>query len=115
MTKNQAPPLSKSRRAGNLLFLSGQLARGADGAIVDGDIRIQTRQVLANIEAVLAGEGATLADVVKVTAWITDLSDMEGFNEVYRAVMPEPFPARSTVFCELAAGKVEIEVLAVLE
>lgn len=115
MTKNQASPLSKVRRVGNLLFLSGQLARGADGMIVEGDIKIQTRQVLANIEAVLESEGATLADVVKVTAWITHPSYMEGFNEVYRSTMPEPFPARSTVICELVAGKVEVEVLAVVE
>lgn len=114
MTAASGPPLSKARRAGNLLFLSGQLPRGPDGAIVDGDIRVQTRQALANIEAVLAAEGATLGDVVKVTAWVTDASHVAGFNEVYRSVFAEPFPARSTVISGLVAGDVEIEAIAVL-
>jgi 2-iminobutanoate/2-iminopropanoate deaminase len=107
-----APPLSKVRRAGNLLFLSGQLARGADGAIVEGDIRVQTRQAIANLEAVLESQGASLQDVVKVTAWLTDPEDMAGFNEAYRSAFPSPFPARSTVICGLVAGNVEIEAIA---
>lgn len=106
------PPLSKTRRAGNLLFVSGQLPRGADGAIVAGDIIVQTRQALANLEAALAGAGASLTDVVKVTAWITDAAHMAGFNEVYREVFAEPFPTRSTVVSGLVAGDVEVEAIA---
>lgn len=106
------PPLSKTRRAGNLLFVSGQLPRGADGAIVTGDIKTQTRQSLANLEAALTDAGASLKDVVKVTAWITDAAHMAGFNEVYRDVFLEPYPTRSTVISGLVAGDVEIEAIA---
>lgn len=106
------PPLSKTRRAGNLVFVSGQLPRDASGAIIAGDIKIQTCQALANLEAALADVGASLKDVVKVTAWITDAAHMAGFNEVYRNVFLEPYPARSTVISGLVAGDVEIEAVA---
>lgn len=114
MANPPLPPLSKVRRVGNLLFLSGQLPRGADGAIVAGDIKVQTRQVLSNIGAVLAGEGADFTDVVKVTAWLTNAKYMADFNEVYRSVFTEPYPARSAVIAGLVAGDVEVEVIAVL-
>jgi reactive intermediate/imine deaminase len=106
------PPLTKVRRAGNLLFVSGQLPRGADGEIVPGDIAVQTRQSLANLKAALATAGATIEHVVKVTAWLTDARYMDGFNEAYRETFAEPYPARSTVISGLAAGDVEIEAIA---
>ncbi|ODP38716.1 MULTISPECIES: RidA family protein [Sphingomonas] len=106
------PPLSKVRRAGNLLFVSGQLPRGADGAIVAGDITVQTRQSLANLAAALATAGATIEHVVKVNAWLTDGRYMDGFNQTYREVFSEPYPARSTVISGLVAGDVEIEAVA---
>lgn len=108
----KGPPLTKVRRAGNLLFVSGQLPRGQDGAIVLGDIVVQTRQSIANLQAALATAGATLEHVVKVTAWLTDVSYMDGFNQGYREVFAEPYPARSTVISGLAAGDVEIEAVA---
>jgi len=108
------PPLSKVRRVGNLLFLSGQLPRGSDGEIVEGDIKDQTRQALANIEAVLASEGSSLKDVVKMTAWLTDTRHLAGFNEVYRSAFSEPYPARSAVISGLTAGDVELEAIAVV-
>ncbi|QVM85314.1 RidA family protein [Novosphingobium decolorationis] len=114
MTTPTRPPLSRFRRAGDLVFTSGQLPRGDDGAIVPGDITVQTRQALANLEAVLAEAGARLGQVVKVTAWLTDAAHMAGFNAVYREVFGEPFPARSTVISGLVAGDVEIEAVACL-
>lgn len=115
MTDFVRPPLSRFRRAGNFVFTSGQLPRGADGSIVAGDIKVQTRQALVNLEAVLAEAGARMDQVVKVTAWLTDAARMPGFNEVYREVFAEPFPARSTVVSGLVAGDVEIEAVAWLE
>jgi 2-iminobutanoate/2-iminopropanoate deaminase len=114
-TENPAPkgpPLTKVRRAGNLLFVSGQLPRGQDGAIVPGDIVVQTRQSIANLQAALATAGATLEHVVKVTAWLTDVNYLDGFNQAYREAFAEPYPARSTVISGLAAGDVEIEAIA---
>jgi len=107
------PPLSPARTAGNLVFTSGQLARGADGTIVSGGIEAQAEQVLANLVAVLADNGCTPADVVKVTAWVTDASYGAAFNAAYRAVFGEPWPARSTVVSGLLAPDALIEVEAV--
>lgn len=107
------PPLSKARRAGDLLFVSGQLPRGADGRIIEGEITAQTRQALANLCAVLAEHGATPSDVVKVTAWITAPQHIDAFNSAYREVFESPFPARSTVVSQLVApADVEIEAVA---
>lgn len=106
------PPLSKTRRAGNLVFVSGQLPRGDGGAIVSGGIEDQTRRSLANLEAALKSAGGGLADVVKVTVWLTDARHFAGFNETYRSVFAQPYPARSTVISGLIAGDVEIEAVA---
>ena len=106
------PPLSKVRRAGDLLFVSGQLPRDANGSIVAGDIEVQTRQAIANLETALAGANASLKDVVKVTAWITDAAHLAGFNAVYARLFPEPYPTRSTIVSGLVAGDIEIEAIA---
>lgn len=70
--------------------------------------------MLANIEAVLASEGCSFRDVVKVTAWLTDKEHLPGFNEVYREIVGEPYPARSAVISGLAAGDVEVEAIALV-
>jgi 2-iminobutanoate/2-iminopropanoate deaminase len=110
-----APPLSPARRTGDLLFTSGQLARGADGAITGG-IEAQAGQVLANLVRVLADNGCAPGDVVKVTAWLTDASYGPAFNTAYRAVFGEPYPARSTVVSGLLAegALIEVEAVAVI-
>ena len=108
------PPLSSVRFAGSTAYISGQLPRGADGNIVAGDMRDQTRQALANLKAVLKSEGLELANVVKVTAWITDAADMADFNIVYREFFAEPYPTRSTIVSALVVpdAMVEIEAIA---
>jgi len=100
---------SHIRRAGPLLFVSGISSRRADGsfagASVDAmgtatlDIREQTRAVLANIGDILASEGATLADVVEVGAFLVNMNDFGGYNEEYTKIfgaMASP-PTRTTV------------------
>lgn len=104
------PPLSKARRAASFLFLSGQMPRDTKGAIVTGDIEVQTRQVLDNIRTVLEANGAGFAQVVKVTAWLTAPDHFNGFNRVYREYFQEPYPARSTVVSQLVAPGADIEV-----
>ena len=100
--------------AGDLVFVSGQLAFDAASAIVAGGVEAQTRQVLANVEAVLAGAGLGLRDLVKTTVFITRAEDFPLFNQTYAAVLGEHRPARSTVVTGLAVpgALVEIEAIA---
>ena len=109
------PPLSKARRAGDLLFISGQLPRGPSGDIVQGGVAIQTRQAIANLQAILAQHGGTLADVVKTTVWLTDSALAGAFNAVYAELFSEPYPTRSTVVSDLLVdAHIEIEAVAYL-
>lgn len=106
-----AAPLSSCRRAGDLLLLSGQLGV-RDGALVDG-IAEQTRQTIRNVETVLAEHGESLADVVRTTVYLTSMTHWPAMNEVYGALFPEPYPARSAVALELIGGAlVEVEATA---
>lgn len=97
----QAPaaigPYAQAVRCGNLLFTSGQIPLTPSGALVAGGIEEQTRQVLNNLEAVLAAAGATFRDVVKTTVFLKDMNDFAAFNEVYASVFGDHKPARSTV------------------
>jgi reactive intermediate/imine deaminase len=106
-------PFSRAVRAGDLVFVSGQMATDSGGSIIDGGIEAQTRQVFANIEAVLAEAGCTLADIVKCTCWIDDARDFARFNATYAEFFPTDPPARSTTVCQLVlAGKLEVEAIA---
>lgn len=83
--------------------------------VVGATIEEQTAQTLRNCAAVLAAAGATLADVIKVTVHLQNLGrDFPGYDRIYRQVMPEPRPARTTVGSTLAGILVEIDMLAVL-
>ena len=106
---------SQGIRAGNLVFTAGQVGIDpATGELAGDSIEDQTAQVLKNLTAVLAAEGATFADVVKVTAFLADMSLFPGYDAVYRTYFPEPRPARSSVGVNLGRFLVEIEVVAVL-
>ncbi len=105
-------PLSKLRRAGDTVYLSGELGFAADGSLPEG-IAAQTEQTLKNIAATLAGEGLSLSDVVSATVYLTDRADFAAFNEVYRRHFAEPFPVRTTVEAPLMIdAKIEITVIA---
>jgi 2-iminobutanoate/2-iminopropanoate deaminase len=113
MTEQQGPPLSRFRRAGDFIFVSGQLPRGADGKLLKGGIEAQTEQALHNLREALADAGAGLDDVVKVSVWLTAADKFDGFNAAYRRAFSEPFPARSTVVSALVVeADVEIEAVA---
>lgn len=106
---------SPAVRAGNMVFVSGQVPRDPrTGALVDGDVRRQTRVVFENTARVLHEAGASLADVVSVTAYLADMDDWEAFNEVYREQFSRPYPARTTVGADLRGVLVEISVIAVV-
>ena len=106
-------PYSPVVRAGDLLFVSGQVGV-EDGQMVSGGVASETRQALANLEAVLATVDASLADVVKTTVFLRHMRDFGMMNEVYAEVIGDNRPARSTVaVVELpAVALVEIEAVA---
>jgi len=106
-------PYSPGLRAGDFIFVSGQVPRDPmKGKIVGETIEEQTSQVLENIKAILAAGGATLADVVKVSAHLSDLTLFERYNKVYVTYFPDPKPTRTTVGSQLLGFLVEIDVIA---
>ena len=110
-------PYSQAIRCGQLLFVSGQIPIDpVTGTVVSGDVAAQTRQVMANLGAILAATGASFSSVVKTTVFLMDMGDFAAMNEVYAGYFEHPAPARATV---QAAGlprnvRVEIELIASL-
>jgi len=92
-------PYSQAIKFGRFLFVSGQAAVDPTTGklIAPGDIEAQTDQVMKNIEAILRAGGTSLANVVKVTAFIDDISKFNSFNKIYKKYFGENPPARSTV------------------
>ena len=110
---HQPRPFSPAVRAGDFIYVSGQVPGNAEGEIVAGGIEAQTRQVMENLEAVLALAGATLDDVCKCTCWLQDARDFGAFNRIYTSYFPNGKPARSTTEARLMVdAKVEIDVIA---
>jgi reactive intermediate/imine deaminase len=106
-------PLSPAVRAGDFVFISGQVPTDKSGAIVSGGIEEQTKQVLENVKAALKLAGCTLDDVVKTLVVLTDANDFAAFNKVYAAYFPQNPPARTTLAARLMIDiKVEIEAVA---
>jgi 2-iminobutanoate/2-iminopropanoate deaminase len=107
------PPFSPVVTSGDLVYTAGQVAHDSDGSLVAGGIEEQTRQTLENVRTCLEAAGCTLDDVMKVNAFLADLSDFEGYNSVYREFFDQPYPARTSVQAGLPAGiLVEIEAVA---
>ena len=109
-------PYSQGISAENIAFVSGQLPIDpATGEFAGNDIASQTRQSLKNVQAILAENGMTMADVTKTTVILADLAEFAEMNQVYAEFFAEPFPARAAF--EVAAlpknAKVEIEAIAV--
>ena len=91
-------PYSQAIRCGDLIFVSGQAGQDpATGQLVSGGVEAQARQVLRNLEAVLAAAGKTFEDVLKVGVFLTDMQDFAKVNAIYATHFKEPFPARTTV------------------
>ena len=110
-------PYSQAIKAGNLLFLSGQIPLDpVSGNIVDGDITVQTERVFQNLKAVLSAAGASFANVVRTTVFLADMNEFTAMNAVYGKYVVDPPPARSTVqVARLPKDvRVEIDLIAVL-
>ncbi|MGH7629038.1 MAG: RidA family protein [Gemmatimonadales bacterium] len=91
-------PFSPAVRAGELVYLSGQVAQDpATGRLIPGDVTLQTEQVFRNAEAVLRAAGKSFADVVRVGVFLTDMADFQAMNAVFGRYFEPPYPARTTV------------------
>lgn len=109
----QARPLSPAVRAGDFVFVSGQVPTDEAGQVVVGGIEAQTRQVFKHLESALALAGCTLSDVCKVSVWLDDARDFGSFNRVYMECFGTHRPARSTVESRMMIDvKVEMDVIA---
>ncbi len=107
-------PYSQAMVVGDLLFTSGQIPLRADGTLNDGDIAIQTTQVLANLKAVIEAAGASLSKVVKTTVFLKNLDDFGVMNGVYAEAFGSHTPARSTVQVAKLPRDVLVEIEAIV-
>ena len=110
-------PYSQAVRAGNVLYLSGQIPLDpVSGNLVQGDFTVQAKRVFENLRAVLKESGAEFQHVVKATVYLTDLGNFQTLNSIYAEYFGEHKPARSTVgVAQLPRGAgVEIDLIAVV-
>lgn len=106
-------PYSAAIRAGDHVFVSGQVGFDAKGVLVQGGIEAETRQVMENLAARLAAAGCGLGDVVKTTVWLAEREDFAAFNRVYAGYFAGDPPTRSTIEARLMINAAaEIEAIA---
>jgi reactive intermediate/imine deaminase len=115
----QAPaaigPYSQAVRAGNTVYFSGQIPLDpVTGALIDGDIAAQTRQVFDNLTAVAEQAGGSLAKFVRVGIYVTDLANFAAVNAVMADYFQQPYPARSTIEVSALPKAAQVEVDAVM-
>lgn len=115
ITTNNAPapigPYSQAVKAGNLLFISGQVAiNPATGDVETGDIALETHMVMKNLEAILHEAGTDFNSVVKTTIFLSDMSLFTAMNEVYGRFFSSSYPARETVAVKGLPKNVNVEI-----
>jgi len=115
ITTSDAPaaigPYSQAIRAGDFLFLSGQIPLDPDtGQLVEGSIGDQTHRVLKNLGAILAAAGASFEDVVKTNVYLQDMADFAAMNAIYGTYFPAPAPARATIQAARLPRDVRVEI-----
>ena len=110
----QGMPFSGGYIAGNTLYVAGQQGPEAGGKL-SGDIKAETTNTIAAIKKVVETAGFKMTDIVSVTVFVTSLDDVPKMNEVYKALMPDPKPARATVQVAglIGGAKSEISAIAV--
>jgi reactive intermediate/imine deaminase len=111
--KNPNLPFHPSVRAGDFVYVSGQVAKDANGNMVTGSIEDETRATLEAVKRVLADAGCEMSDVVKVTTFLEDARDFGRYNGVFKEYFPDGRIARSTVEARPVINtKIEIECIA---
>ncbi len=114
----QAPaaigPYAQAVVIGSLLFTSGQIPLRPDGSLNDGDIAVQTRQVLENLRAIVEAAGVSMQQVVKTTVFLKDLNDFATMNTIYADAFGAHTPARSTVQVAKLPRDVLVEIEAIV-
>jgi 2-iminobutanoate/2-iminopropanoate deaminase len=106
-------PYSQAITIDNLVFCSGQISLKPDGTLLVGDIAAQTRQVLANLKAVLEAAGSSLGQVLKTTVFLADMNEFAAMNAVYSEFFTASPPARSTVQVARLPRDVRVEIEAI--
>lgn len=110
---HQPRPFSPAVRAGDFVYVSGQVPADEKGEIVHGGIEVQTHQVMKNLQTALALAGCTLDDVCKTTCWLQDARDFGSFNRIYMSYFKAGKPARSTTEARLMVdARVEVDAVA---
>ena len=108
-------PYSQAIRAGELLFVSGQVPLDpATGELIEGDVAAQTHRVLQSLEAIVRAAGATLDDVVKTTVYLADMNDFVAMNRVYATFFADPAPARAAVQVARLPKDAQVEIDAIV-
>lgn len=110
-----AGPYSQGLQIGKRIYVSGQVGINAKTGETPASSEDQTRQTLKNVRYILEAAGASMNDVVKVTAHLSDMSYFDSFNKAYKEFFTEPYPVRTTVGSNLGGFKVEIDVIAEVE
>lgn len=101
--------------SGTIVFVSGQGPADPNTGRLATDLREAVTQTLRNVQTIVEAAGATMADVVKVNAYLSDMANFSAFNEIYGTFFTAPYPARTTVQCQLPMGiPVEVECVVVL-
>jgi len=113
-TPQPAGPYSQGIEANGFFYTAGFGPQDPTTGAVADSVAEQTRQVLRNVQAVLAERGLTTSDCIKTTVHLADLADFAEFNEAYEEFFSQPYPVRTTVGSQLANILVEIDVVAVL-
>jgi reactive intermediate/imine deaminase len=109
----QIRPLSPATRAGDFVFVSGQVPTDEQGQVIVGGIEAQTRRVFERLKEALSLADCNLSDVAKVSVWLDDARDFAAFNRIYMECFGDHRPARSTVESRLMIdAKVEMDVTA---
>jgi 2-iminobutanoate/2-iminopropanoate deaminase len=107
-------PYSQAIQYGDLLFISGQIAMDPKtGNLIEGDIEVQTKQVLENVKAIIEETGMTLQNVLKCSCFLKNMEDFVKFNSVYNSYFAESLPARETVEVGRLPKDVIVEVSAI--
>ena len=112
-TKNPNLPFYPAVRAGDFIFVSGQVGKDADGNMVDGTIEVETQATIDAIRRILEEDGASLADVVRVTTYLQDTRDFGRYNKVFGANFQGVALARTTVEARAVINtKIEMDAIA---